>query len=139
MKNIKLKSRIPIKKLLDGFGFTERMWDSKYWNTGSWHQLNTPNKDVRLICSKLLGISLTLDNSDIILHIGDSDVVRHSDDMSKSVYLIPLRYTKTMYFYCDDIVKYFKPGFGINFNDYLPHGISNEYNGKFLIISVSKI
>ncbi len=145
MKNIKLKTRVSVKKLLDGFNFSNDLWDAKHWNTGNWHQLNEPSEDVRNICSKILGINLTYDNSDIILHIGNEDVPNHSDGWSKSVYLIPLRFSKSMYFYCDDSKyygeyskKYFKKGFGIQFNDHHDHGISNDYNGKFLIISVSK-
>jgi hypothetical protein len=139
MNYITLKKRVPIKKLLDGFGFTKWFLDNpQCWNTGDWHQFNEPDNNVRVICSQLLGFNVTADKFDCILHIGDTNVCTHKDNISASVYLIPLRFTKTMLFYEEDQGKFFKKGYGIRFNDYNNHGIINNSHGKFLIISVSR-
>lgn len=142
MRYRKLTSRVPVTKLLDGFNFNDDLWDCRHWNTGSWHQLNESDDSVRSICSKLLNRNLTEENSDIVLHIGKYEVPPHRDCLAKSVYLIPLRFTPTMLFYVLEhwgiaTEKKFKRGHAIQFNDWYSHGIVNEHQGKFLIISVS--
>jgi hypothetical protein len=128
--------KVPVKRILDGYGYNEDIWDSRYWNTGTWHQLNEPDETIHPIVESILGVKLG-SNVDCILHIGNESIESHRDRMSSRIYIIPIRWTSTMRFFEDGIEKPFKAGHAILFDDHLSHGLLNDHRGKFILMSVS--
>ena len=72
----------------------------------------------------------------IIAHVISGDVPNHADRMSKGVYLIPLKFCKSIYFYEDYKEKHFSNDSYIKFNDFNQHGVGVPYYSHNIIISI---
>jgi hypothetical protein len=134
----KLNKRVPIKRLMELYSEEKVPSVRKtYKDNKDWYQHIPNNNDdeLRNLMANILNIPITKIVS-CILHVIQGNVDRHNDFMSKVVYLIPLRFTKTCIFYDDDNQLHFEKGFAYEFNDFNYHGIHNPNRAKILVISV---
>lgn len=73
----------------------------------------------------------------VLVHSTNSDIPYHSDGISKSVFVFPIKYGKCCEFYVDNTFIKFKRGEFYRFNDYLKHGINNPNRANMVLVTVS--
>lgn len=143
MRTFKFKKRLPRKRILEILREYDDYNDLYFDHAKSWIQIETyertdqPDlyKELKNILAECLGVDPNkLKN--IIAHVITNNVPNHKDNMSKGVYLIPLKFCKSIYFYEDYKEKCFSNDFYIKFNDWNQHGVGVPYYSHNIIISI---
>lgn len=149
MKYVKLKGRIPKKRILSMLTYSPTAPEGYHYKYASdclgWIQKSmpstTPDYDRQTLyktIAKLLDIDVSkIDN--LILHFISKDSVQpHTDNMSTGVYLIPIKVGSKTLFHDHEYgqSKPFKPGYAIKFNDHNTHWLETHAKGYDIVLSV---
>jgi hypothetical protein len=135
IRKCKLKKRIPTTKLLD-MCFRDISETHRKFITGQdWHQETNSSDELFDLISPILGVDKNTLNSGVF-HFINSNVQAHKDQICKTVYLIPLKYTSTCTFYDYNRELQFEPGYFFKFNDHEMHGVYNPFNANIILLSI---
>ena len=135
IRKYKLKKRIPTTKLLDICFRDISEHHKKFISGEDWYQETNSSDELFDLIAPVLGVNKNVLNNGVF-HFITSDVQAHKDQICKTVYLIPLKYTKTCTFYDYDRELHFEPGSFFKFNDHEMHGVDNPFNANIILLSI---
>jgi hypothetical protein len=139
MRSIKLKKRLPKKRILDLvfrelWPFGKNIYYERWWVQHADYDY-TISDQLRQLIAPCLGLKPEKIES-VVVHTLTGSVEDHRDCMSKGVYLLAIHVSdKTRFIYEGDEVA-FKTGHAIKFNDYHPHGVYVPPNARCILVSV---
>ena len=126
MRKYKIDGRIPRSAILK---FTS---DGQYWNQELIHRDNELYKWFVQQCPRFKRMTAC-----VVVHSSRSDINRHRDSLSRSVFLFPIVVRESMTFYTEHKSCKLEAGNMYRFNDYDEHGVDNLTCARMVLVSVS--
>lgn len=101
-----------------------------------WRQITVFNENLKALILRLAPPVRKL-TPRVMIHTTSQGIERHIDGLSKTVFVIPVRYGKKTALAVKQQSVAFQPGLVYRFNDFHEHGIENPNRAHLVLITIS--